>query len=263
MKKLSGASWGVNPPFGGPARADRAAQMCYKTFTGEAMHRIIDVTLPLSADTPGYPGDPPFCLEPFHRMDQGAPYNVSRLVTGTHAGTHVDAPAHFVAGGRSVDQLPLEILVGKTRVIELSAVDRIERRDLERADLRDDLRVLLKTRVSQRPREGAAHEDAVPLSADAASYLVQAGLKLVGLDCLSVDAPDSKDFAAHRALLQAGVIVIEGLDLAAVEPGDYDMTCLPLRLVGADGSPARVFLRERPLSGAAGPKEKPQAARRP
>ena len=209
------------------------------------MHRIIDVTLPLSADIPCFPGDPPFQLEPFSRMEQGAPYNVSRLVTGTHAGTHVDAPAHFVAGGATVDQLPLEILVGKARVIELVSVDRIERRDLEKADLRDDLRVLLRTRVSERPRGRAIHEDSVSLSPDAALYLVQAGLKLVGLDCLSVDRPESRDYAAHRALLQAGVIVVEGLDLAAVAPGDYDMTCLPLRLVGADGSPARVFLRAR------------------
>lgn len=219
--------------------------MCYKAFTTGAMHRIIDVTLPLSAELPGYPGDPPFRLEPLLRIEQGAPYNVSRLVSGTHAGTHVDAPAHFVVDGKTVDQLPLELLVGKTRVIEVPAADWIERRDLEKADLRDDLRVLLKTRISQRPRGHGVHEDPVPLRADAATYLVQAGIKLVGIDCLSVDPLDGKDFPAHRTLLGAGVIVVEGLDLAAVEPGDYDMTCLPLRLSGADGSPARVFLRER------------------
>lgn len=209
------------------------------------MHRIIDATLPLSSEIPGFPGDPPFRLEPFRSRGDGAPYNVSVLTTGTHAGTHVDAPAHFVEGGATVDQLPLEILIGKARVLDLSAVERVERRDLERADLRDDLRVLIKTRASEKPR-GRGSEAASSLSPDAATYLVQAGIKLVGFDDLSIDPPGSKDFAAHLALLRAGVIVIEGLELRAVEPGDYEMTCLPLRLQGADGSPARVVLRPRP-----------------
>jgi arylformamidase len=209
------------------------------------MHRIIDVTLPLSADLRSFPGDPPFRLEPYHRLGDGRPYNVSLLTTGTHAGTHVDAPAHFIEGGATVDQLPLEILIGKARVLDVPAVERIERRDLERADLRDDIRVLIKTRASEKLRGGTA-EGGVSLSPDAATYLVQAGLKLVGFDDLSIDPVGSKDFFAHQALLRAGVIVVEGLDLSAVEPGDYEMTCLPLRLAGADGSPARVVLRPRP-----------------
>lgn len=211
------------------------------------MQRILDVTLPLSADLPGFPGDPPFRLEPVHSLAEGAPYNVSRLVTGTHAGTHVDAPAHIVPGGATVDQLPLEILVGKARVIDVPAVERIERRDLEKADLRDDIRVLIKTRMSGQAHGGRARrDDAVWLSEDAATYLVQAGIKLVGFDDLSIDAPGSTDFRAHHVLLGAGVIVVEGLDLCEVEPGGYEMTCLPLRLVAADGAPARVVLRARP-----------------
>ncbi len=210
------------------------------------MNRIIDVTLPLSASLPGYPGDPVVELTPVRSLAEGAPYNVSRLVTGTHAGTHVDAPSHFVKGGASVDQLALEILIGKARVVDISAVERIERRDLERADLRDDIRVLIKTRMSAQPRAGRpSPDDSVSLSADAATYLVQAGIKLVGIDDLSIDGAGSRDFAAHHALLGAGVIVLEGLDLSEVEPGGYDMTCLPLRLLGADGSPARVVLRAR------------------
>lgn len=211
------------------------------------MHRIIDVTLPLSAELRSFPGDPPFRLEPFQRMADGAPYNVSRLVTGTHAGTHVDAPAHFVRGGATVDQLPLEILVGKARVLDVPGVERIERQNLEKTDLRDDIRVLIKTRMSAQPKGSRPpHDDSVSLSEDAAMYLVQAGIKLVGFDDLSIDARGSTDFKAHQVLLGAGVIVVEGLDLAEVEPGDYDMTCLPLRLVAADGAPARVVLRMRP-----------------
>jgi arylformamidase len=194
------------------------------------MHRLIDVTLPLGAALPSFPGDPPFELTPVLKLSAGSPYNVSRLVTGTHAGTHVDAPAHFVAGGATVDQLPLEILIGKARVLDMSAVE---------------IRVLIKTRTSAQPRAGRP-DDSVSLGADAATYLVQAGIKLVGFDGLSIDGAASREFAAHQALLGAGVIVVEGLELSEVEPGDYEMTCLPLRLLGGDGSPARVVLRARP-----------------
>jgi arylformamidase len=210
------------------------------------MHRLIDVTLPLSAGLRSFPGDPPFRLEPHKRMADGAPFNVSRLSTGTHAGTHVDAPAHFVRGGATVDQLPLEILVGKARVLDVPGVETIGRQELEKTDLRDDIRVLIKTRMSAERYGTPRNEDSVSLSEDAATYLVQAGIKLVGFDDLSIDARDSTDFKAHHVLLGAGVIVVEGLDLAQVEPGDYDMTSQPLRLVDADGAPARVVLRMRP-----------------
>ena len=223
----------------------RPSALCYKTPPG-FMHRIIDATLPLSAELKSFPGDPPFRLEPHKRMAEGAPYNVSRLVTGTHAGTHVDAPAHFVKGGATVDQLPLEILVGKARVVEVPGVERIERGHLQKADLRDDIRVLIKTRMSAHPRgQRPGHDDSVALDEAAALYLVQAGIKLVGFDDLSIDGPAGTEFKAHQVLLGAGVIVVEGLDLGEVEPGDYDMTCLPLRLVAAAGAPARVVLRMR------------------
>ena len=209
------------------------------------MMKIHDVTVPLSSDVPVYPGDPPFQAEPTHRIADGEPYNASRLTMSTHSGTHVDAPYHFLADGATVDALPLEILMGKARVVEVQVRDKIERADLELLDLRADLRVLVKTRMSGQLRSGAFQEDFVHLTPDAALYLVQAGLKLVGIDYLSVEKYGSKDFAAHHALLEAGVVIVEGLDLSEVEPGEYDMTCLPLRIVGADGSPARVVLRTR------------------
>jgi len=202
-----------------------AATRCAIRRRGDAMHRLIDVTLPMSNGPRSLPGDPPFELG--------------------HMGTHVDAPAHFLKGGATVDQLPLEILVGKARVLEVPGVETIARKDLEKADLRDDIRLLLKTRMSAQARGDSRHDDSVALSEDAATYLVQAGIKLVGFDDLSID-PRGTDPKAHQVLLGAGVIVVEGLDLAQVEPGDYDMTCLPLRLVAADGAPARVVLRMRP-----------------
>ena len=132
----------------------------------------------------------------------------------THTGTHVDAPAHFVAGGATVDALPLEILIGKARVVEIPARERVERGDLEALDLRDDLRVLLKTRMSGQLLKAGFQEDHVYLTGDAAPYLAQAGLKLVGFDYLSIDRFGAADFPAHHALLGAGVVIVEGLDLS-------------------------------------------------
>jgi arylformamidase len=209
------------------------------------MAKIIDVTVPLSRDVPTFPGDPPFDIRFKHRIADGDPFNGAEVTFGTHSGTHVDAPYHFLADGATVDQLPLEILMGKARVVELRAREKIERADLEALDLRDDIRVLLKTRMSGQLRQPAFQEDFVYVTPDAATYLVQAGIKLVGIDYLSVEKFQTKDYAAHHALLGAGVVIIEGLDLSDVEPGEYDMTCLPLRIAGGDGAPARVILRTR------------------
>jgi arylformamidase len=209
------------------------------------MNRIFDVTVPLVPEVPPYPGDPRFQLEFTHQLAKGDPFNAARIVTGTHSGTHVDAPYHFLVDGDTVDRLPLEILMGKARVVELSVRERIERADLEAQDLRDDIRVLIKTRMSGQLRQPAFQEDHVYLSRDAALYLAQAGIKLVGFDYLSVDRTGAADFPVHQVLLGAGVVIVEGLDLSEVPAGEYEMTCLPLRIVGADGSPARVILRTR------------------
>ncbi|HLA76258.1 MAG TPA: cyclase family protein [Vicinamibacteria bacterium] len=209
------------------------------------MSKIIDVTIPLSPQLPVYPGDPRFALEATQRIEAGDPCNLSKLAFGAHAGTHVDAPYHFLADGATVDQLPLEILMGKARVVQVAAPHSIERSDLEALDLRDDLRVLIKTRNSGLLRQPDFQGDFVFLRPDAASYLAQAGIKLVGFDYLSIDPYPSPEHPAHHALLEAGVVVVEGLDLSEVEPGEYDMVCLPLRIEGGDGAPARVVLRPR------------------
>lgn len=207
--------------------------------------KIYDVTVPLSSDVPTFPGDPPFELRATHRMADGAPYNVTHLSFGTHAGTHVDAPYHFIADGATVDELPLEILMGKVRVLDLHMRDKIDRSDLQACGLRDDLRVLLRTRMSGQLKNPQFQSDFVYLTQDAAEYLAQVGLRLVGIDYLSIEQYGSHDFPAHKALLSAGVVVVEGLDLSEVEAGEYDMVCLPLRIAGADGAPARVLLKSR------------------
>jgi len=209
------------------------------------MSKIFDVTVPLSAEVPTFPGDPPFQMESLYQIADGDPYNVARISMGTHSGTHIDAPYHFLADGVAVDHLPLELLMGKARVVEVMARDKVERAELEARDLRDDIRVLLKTRMSGQLRQPKFQEDFVYLTPDAATYLVQAGIKLVGIDYLSIEKFGSTDYPAHHVLLEAGVVIIEGLDLSETEPGEYDMTCLPLRIVGADGAPARVILRTR------------------
>jgi arylformamidase len=209
------------------------------------MPKIYDVTASLSAELPVFPGDPRFQLEFAQRISEGDPYNLGKLTLGVHSGTHVDAPYHFLADGATVDQLPLELLIGRARVVDMTALDRIDRADLERADLRDDIRVLFKTRMSGQLRQPAFQEDFVYLTPEAASYLAKVGIKLVGIDYLSIEKFGSKDYGAHHALLGAGVVIIEGLDLTEVEAGEYDLSCLPLRIAGADGSPARVVLKAR------------------
>jgi arylformamidase len=207
------------------------------------MPRIYDVTVPLSKDVPTFPGDPRFEMDFPHRIEDGKPYNVASLKLGAHSGTHVDAPFHFLRDGRTVDQLPLDVLMGQARVVALASRDVIRRADVQAAPLGGATRVLFKTRNSGTLRRPEFREDFVALAPEAAEWLVDAGVRLVGVDYLSVEAFGSKDFAAHHALLGAGVVIVEGLDLSDVPPGEYEMACLPLRIVGADGSPARVVLR--------------------
>jgi arylformamidase len=209
------------------------------------MSRIIDVTVPLSADVPTFPGDPRFQMEFSHRIADGKPYNVAKVTMGVHSGTHVDAPYHFLAEGATVEALPLEILMGKVLVVQVTAREAIDVADVERLDLTDEIRVLFKTRMSGQLRSPQFQEDFVYLTPGAAALLVRAGIKLVGIDYLSVEKFQSRDFGAHHTLLEAGVVIVEGLDLSEADPGEYDMACLPLRIVGADGSPARVVLRKR------------------
>ena len=207
------------------------------------MAKLIDATVPLSASVPTFPGDPRYQMTFAHKMSDGQPYNVAHLDLGAHAGTHVDAPFHFLAGGATVEQLPLEILMGPARVLEIPVPDAIDRFDLEKFDLRGAVRLLFKTRNSGTLRRPEFREDFVHLTESAARYLVEAGVMLVGIDYLSVEKFGSTDFPVHHVLLGAGVVIVEGLDLSEAATGDYDMACLPLCLVGADAAPARVVLR--------------------
>jgi arylformamidase len=206
--------------------------------------KLIDVSVPLDASTlPTYPNNTPFSLEPVKRVARGDSSNVSTLHMSAHTGTHVDAPRHFFDDGAGTEALPLEMLLGRTRVIEVTSRTGIAAEDLRNIDLAEDVRLLIKTHNSRLWGSPAFHADYVGVTESAARHLVEHGIKVLGVDYLSVEKFRTPGAPAHHVLLGAGTIVIEGLNLMEVDPGVYEMICLPLRIVGADGAPARVLLR--------------------
>ncbi len=190
--------------------------------------QIIDVSVPVWPGMITYPGDPKVRLERVSSIADGDVANLSRLDLGVHSGTHVDAPLHFIEGAPGVEALPLDVLVGPCVVVD----------GLEPAAVpRGAERVLFKTPNSRLWEREEFSEDFVKLDGQAARALVERGVRLVGIDYLSIG-----DEEAHHVLLEAGVVVVEGLDLREVEPGEYRLVCAPLKLEGAEGAPARVLL---------------------
>ena len=205
--------------------------------------KIYDVTVPLSKDLVVYPGDPHVKINRRTKVNENdAKWNLSRYSFSSHAGTHVDPPFHLIEDGITVDQLPLELLMGRARVVEVTA-SCIDEAVLEEFDFTADARVLFKTRNSYHWSQKTFVKDYVYITPGAARVLVNDGIKLVGIDYLSVDKFDAEP-ETHMTLLSAGSIIIEGLDLREVEPGDYEMICLPLKVKDGDGAPARVVLRQ-------------------
>ena len=207
--------------------------------------KIYDVTWPVSSALPVWPGDPPVQLARVRSMDDGERNNLSNMACSVHIGTHVDAPLHFIADGIDITALSLDVMLGQARVIELpdAAADAITVETLSRFDLSGVTRLLFKTRNRHLSRD-VFHKDFIAIAPDAAQWLVERGVKLVGVDYLSVERFGG-DGSVHRTLLGAGMILIEGLDLSAVPPGDYRLCCLPLKLVGSEGAPARVVLQQQ------------------
>jgi arylformamidase len=209
----------------------------------------LDVSAPITAGMVHWPGDPPVRIELTSSIDAGDPANVTHLDMSAHTGTHVDAPRHFIADGAGIDSMPPAVGIGPARVVEASDVDGMVQADaLREAGIGSGERVLLRTRNSDRDwAHEPFHQDFVGLSLEAAEHLAQLGPALVGVDYLSVTSPEPEQAAAvHRALLDAGVWIIEGLCLGRIARGDYELICLPLRLVGRDGAPARAMLRPLP-----------------
>ena len=205
--------------------------------------KLIDVSVGLDAALPTYPGNTPVSLEAMKRRARGDSSNVSTLHMSAHSGTHVDAPRHFFDNAPGADALPLEMLFGRTRVVEVRSRKGIDTDELTGFDLSEDIRVLFKTANSKYWGRAEFHTNYVGVTEAGARYLVEHGIKVVGVDYLSVEVFKQPGAPAHHVLLGGGVIVIEGLNLRDVEPGMYDMYCLPLSIVGSDGAPARVVLR--------------------
>jgi arylformamidase len=185
-------------------------------------------------------------------LDRGDPATVSQLSMSAHAGTHVDAPCHFVRGGSGVDALDLQVLVGPCLVVHTGDVDALSAGVLEASSIPPGTeRLLFRTRNSDRDtHDGQAFdEDYAALTKDGARWLAARGVRLVGIDALSIASFEDTGLT-HQILLEAGVIVLEGLDLGEVEAGHYQLVCLPLKIVGGDGSPARAVLIRGSLGGA-------------
>jgi arylformamidase len=208
--------------------------------------KIYDITIPFSADLPVWPGDPAIEIRPLSRIVNGNDCNTSQIVCPTHCGTHVDPSWHFIDDGSKLDQVPIERWVGPCQVVRIpNEVATIEPADLESAEIdAQTTRILFKTSNSTRWKSIPLtfETDFVALSFDATKWLIAHGIKLVGIDYLSFESYHSEGSVVHRTLLGNDVLAIEGLDLSEVEPGFYQLVCLPLKLKNGDGAPARVVL---------------------
>ena len=205
--------------------------------------KLYDATLAVHEKMVVFPGDPPFKTEPVSRIETGEDYNLTRFSMGTHLGTHVDPPAHFIDNGATVDQVALETLVGPGVVADLRGCPQIDRRALEKAAIAGYKRVLLKTDNGPRLLESPLHPDTVHLAEDGARYLVENRIRLVGIDALSIEHPENPGSPVHHILLEAGVLVAESVHLLEIPPGEYEIFCLPLKIKDGDGAPARILLR--------------------
>lgn len=208
------------------------------------MTNWIDISVPLRNGMVHWPSDPPFHIKRVMDQNNGDVCTVSRIDLSVHTGTHMDAPLHFIKDAPAMDELPLEATVGPARVIAIRDHKCIRAEELEEHEIEANERVLFKTANSDRLwSRDEFDEDFIYISADAAEYLASRGIRAVGVDYLSVGGFQEDAVETHHALLGAGIWVIEGLDLSGVEAGSYELVCLPLKLVGAEGAPARAILR--------------------
>jgi arylformamidase len=205
----------------------------------------IDISVPLYTGMAHWPDNPPVRIERMMDLSRGDAANVSKIELGAHTGTHMDAPRHFLADGAGIDEMPFEATIGSARVIRIEHPQAILPEELEAHHLQAGERVLFRTRNSERCwNTDQFVEDFVYISAAAAQFLADRQVCTIGVDYLSVGGYVYDGVETHRILLSAGIWLIEGLNLSAVEPGTYELVCLPLRIAGADGALARAILRQ-------------------
>ena len=204
----------------------------------------IDISVCLQSGMVHWPDNPPVRIERMLDMEHGDVANVSKISMGSHTGTHMDAPLHFVRESTSLDEMPLTTALGRARVIEIHDPESVKPGDLDPHQIRRGERILFKTQNSARDWPAAAFiEDFVYISQEAARYLAGCEVQVVGIDYLSVGGFWKDGAETHQALLEAGIWIIEGLDLSHVEPGEYELVCLPIKVERSDGAPARAILR--------------------
>lgn len=206
-----------------------------------------DISIPLKDGMVCWPGDNAPSIEQIAFMDRGDMCNVTKLHMSVHTATHMDAPRHFIHSGVGIDQTPVDALIGPARVVEIFDPSAIRRGELEGVAPRAGERLLFKTKNSREAwGKPEFDKDFVYIADEGARYLVECGVRTVGVDYLSIGGFYHDTVETHVTILGAGIAVIEGLDLSEVEPGDYELICLPLKIAGADGAPARAVLR-RPV----------------
>jgi arylformamidase len=206
---------------------------------------FIDVSVTIRDGMPHWPDNPPIVVERVFDLAHGSPATVSKISLGVHTGTHMDAPSHFLAGALGIDRMPLDATIGRARVIRIKDPKLVRVRELEKHKIRRGERILLRTRNSPRVWETDQFvEDFVHLTAESAQWLAERGVRTLGVDYLSVGGfLDNSGESVHHALLNAGIWIIEGLDLSRVPEGPCELICLPLKLLDGDGAPARAIVR--------------------
>jgi arylformamidase len=204
----------------------------------------IDISVTIKAGMVHWPDNPEIRVEKMLDMERGDVCNVSVLSLGSHTGTHMDAPLHFIRGGKGLDRMPLDATIGPCRVIEIKDREAVKVEEIRNQRIKAGERILFKTRNSSGAwKSDNFDEDFVYISKEAATYLAKAKVMTVGIDYLSVGGFKRDGIETHHALLGAGIWVIEGLNLARIKPGKYELNCLPLKVLNSDGAPARALLR--------------------
>ncbi|UJL47282.1 arylformamidase [Virgibacillus sp. NKC19-16] len=205
------------------------------------MSNWIDISQSLTNEIAQFPGDTPFSYSPTFTKEETGPANIGQMTTSLHIGTHIDAPFHYDSAGKTVEQLDLDLYIGKAIVIDVSHTDKITAAVLQEFEWENVPRVLLRTSLPNNPKH---FPDQIPnLDPDIAAFLQEKGVALLGVDIPSVDAPDSKELETHHALYRNGINILENIMLDRVEEGLYELVALPLAIHGADGSPVRAVLR--------------------
>ena len=208
--------------------------------------KFYDISLPISNNLPVWPGDAPVSLKMVSSIAKGDQCNITGIEMGTHVGTHIDAPYHFLEDGATIDTIPIETFIGPCFVVELDAKALIEKKDFRKYNLNGYSRILIKTRNSELWSNNISSFDTnyVSLGINAAQYLVEMKTILVGIDYLSIESFQCGSCPVHKLLLKNNITVLEGLNLSGVKTGVYELLCMPLKLQGCEGAPARVLLRE-------------------